>query len=74
MKALESYSVYNILQNNNASAEHALREFLPESNEKGWHVSRNLKKPLNHLDFLRDKERIANRLNLHNVYTPESLL
>lgn len=45
-------------------------EFLKGDEERGWHVARNLHKPLNHLDFLKRQEKIAVKLNLHNVVTP----
>jgi MoaA/NifB/PqqE/SkfB family radical SAM enzyme len=44
--------------------------FLEGDDEYGWRVARNLRKPLNHLDFLKRQEAIATRLNLHNVHTP----
>jgi len=47
-----------------------LGDLLPDDPERGWHVARNLIKPLNHLDFLRGKEEIAVELNLHNTLTP----
>jgi MoaA/NifB/PqqE/SkfB family radical SAM enzyme len=65
----ESFSVYNNLLNGLPDREHPLRDLLPDSDERGWHVARNLIKPLNHLTFLRRKEEIAVELNLHNVYT-----
>src|SRR5262245_4764108 len=65
---LEEFSVYNTLHQNK-SHSHPLEFLVPEDNETGWHVARNLKKPLNHLDFLRRKEQIATQLNLHNICT-----
>ena len=47
-----------------------MQDLLPDDCEHGWHVARNLIKPLNHLDFLRRKEEIAVELNLHNTLTP----
>jgi len=44
--------------------------FLQGDQERGWQVARNLHKPLNHLVFLKRKEKIAVKLNLHNVITP----
>jgi radical SAM protein with 4Fe4S-binding SPASM domain len=64
------FSVYNSLLNRLPHAENPLHDLLPKDNEHGWHVSRSLKKPLNHLAFLNSKEKIACQLNLHNIYTP----
>jgi len=47
--------------------------FLRGDDERGWRVARNLRKPLNHLDFLKKQETIAARLNLHNVHTPREM-
>ena len=47
-----------------------LQDLLPGDCEHGWHVARNLIKPLNHLGSLRRKELIAADLNLHNTRTP----
>ena len=48
-------------------------QYLQGDENKGWHVARNLLKPLNHLDFLRRQENIAAKLNLHNTITPPEL-
>lgn len=70
----EDFSVYNaksiipgIVRVNNPLA------FLMGNEERGWHVSRNLRKPLNHLDFLRRREKIAVDLNLHSIITPQKV-
>ena len=67
---LEPFSVYNILLSNRPSLNNQLTDLLPDDYEHGWHVARNLIKPLNHLGFLRSKEQIAVELNLHNTLTP----
>ena len=46
---------------------------LPADRDHGWHVARNLLKPLNHLDFLREKEAIVVELGLHSSLTPPAL-
>jgi MoaA/NifB/PqqE/SkfB family radical SAM enzyme len=70
MSDLEQFSVYNHLITRPQSLDNPLRDLLPVDYEHGWHVARNLIKPLNHLDFLRRKEEIAVELNLHNQLTP----
>ena len=66
----EQFSVYNNLFTRSKGMEgNLLQDLLPEDNDHGWHVARNLMKPLNHLDFLRRKEEIAIELNLHNQPT-----
>jgi MoaA/NifB/PqqE/SkfB family radical SAM enzyme len=66
----EQFSVYNNLLTRAQSLDNPLGDLLPDDYEHGWHVARNLIKPLNHLDFLRRKEEIAVELNLHNTLTP----
>jgi len=70
MLQLEQFSVYNHLLNKPSSLDNPLQDLLPDDCDHGWHVARNLNKPLNHLDFLRRKEEIAVDLNLHNLLTP----
>jgi MoaA/NifB/PqqE/SkfB family radical SAM enzyme len=69
MSQLEHFSVYSNLPGKRTAATNPLEELLPADQEHGWHVARNLLKPLNHLDFLRRKEEIALELNLHNTLT-----
>ena len=64
------FSVYNNLLDRAQSRDNPLWNLLPDDYEHGWHVARNLIKPLNHLGFLRRKEEIAVELNLHNRRTP----
>lgn len=64
------FSVYNNLLERGKHGASPLRFLEPESRDSGWHVSRNLLKPLNHLDFLRRKDEIATALNLHSLRTP----
>ena len=70
MSEQEQFSVYNNLLSRSQSHANPLGDLLPDDDEHGWHVARNLNKPLNHLDFLRRKEEIAIELNLHNTLTP----
>jgi MoaA/NifB/PqqE/SkfB family radical SAM enzyme len=70
---MERFSVYNNLLGRGRDVANPLSFLLPESDESGWHVSRNLLKPLNHLDFLERKECIAATLNLHSLRTPAPL-
>lgn len=70
MSLLERFSVYNTLIANGHPPDNPLRDLLPAEDDRGWHVARNLLKPLNHLDFLREKEEIAVALGLHNLHTP----
>ena len=63
------FSVYNNLLDRAQSLDNPLGDLLPDDYEHGWHVARNLLKPLNHLDFLRRKEEIAVELNLHSRRT-----
>ena len=72
MQELEQFSVYNNLGKPRL-ANHPLQDLLPENFDQGWHVARNLLKPLNHLDFLRRKEETASELHLHNLLTPREL-
>jgi len=65
----EQFSVYNNLLTRTQSLDNPLGDLLPDDYEHGWHVARNLIKPLNHLDFLRRKEEIGVQLNLHNTLT-----
>jgi MoaA/NifB/PqqE/SkfB family radical SAM enzyme len=73
MSSLEQFSLYNSLITNHQSADNPLRDLLPVDGGRGWHVARNLLKPLNHLDFLREKEEIAVELGLHSLLTPSAL-
>jgi MoaA/NifB/PqqE/SkfB family radical SAM enzyme len=73
MSALDEFSVYNNLVPKGQPQEHPLRDLLPVDRDHGWHVARNLLKPLNHLDFLREKEAIAVELGLHSSLTPPAL-
>jgi len=70
MIQLEQFSVYNNLLTRPQCLDNPLRDLLPDDYDHGWHVARNLIKPLNHLDFLKRKEEIAVELNLHNRVTP----
>lgn len=69
-KNVEKFSVYNLPSEKSQS--HALA-FLDGDPNTGWHVARNLLKPLNHLEFLKEKEEIARKLNLHNLATSKEL-
>ncbi|MGD8857572.1 MAG: radical SAM protein [Chloroflexota bacterium] len=69
MSQLEHFSVYTNLLGKRPSAVSPLQDLLPADREHGWHVARNLIKPLNHLEFLRHQEQIAAELNLHNTRT-----
>ncbi len=73
MVQLEHFSVYNNLLTRPSSLVNPLHELLPDHDDRGWSVARNLLKPLNHLDFLRRKEELAVELNLHNRLTPSEL-
>jgi MoaA/NifB/PqqE/SkfB family radical SAM enzyme len=73
MYQLEQYSVYNSLLANPSTQENPLQDLFPDEYDHGWHVARNLIKPLNHLDSLRRKEEIAVQLNLHNTLTMPDL-
>jgi MoaA/NifB/PqqE/SkfB family radical SAM enzyme len=64
------FSVYNNLRINPPGGDNPLADLLPDDYEHGWHVARNLIKPLNHLAFLRHKEEISVELQLHNRHTP----
>lgn len=66
VKVLESFSVYNVHAQVSQVEGNPLQDLVPDDPAHGWHVSRNLRKPLNHLDFLRRKEELAVGLNLHN--------
>lgn len=66
----EDYSVYSIKA---SPQKKGPLSFLEGDRESGWHVARNLLKPLNHLSFLQQKEALAEELNLHNVKTPNQL-
>lgn len=70
MDNFEKFSVYNNLPGRKQDRDHPLQFLLPADYDHGWHVSRNLLKPLNHLGFLQRKEEIAIQLNLHNLATP----
>lgn len=73
MDFLPSLSVYDARISLSPVASHPLSGLTPGDTDHGWHVSRNLRKPLNHLDFLREKEMITTRLNLHNVHSSAEL-
>jgi len=66
---MESFSVYNVHAEVPQVEDNPLQDLVPDDNEHGWHVSRNLRKPLNHLEFLRKKEDLAVGLSLHNERT-----
>jgi MoaA/NifB/PqqE/SkfB family radical SAM enzyme len=75
MAIIENFSVYSVRDSLSDSLAHRSAgddplHFLRGDPEHGWHVARNLLKPLNHLDFLRRQEEIARQLGLHNVDTP----
>lgn len=70
MSQFEQFSVYNNLLTKPQGLDNPLWDLFPDDYNHGWHVARNLFKPLNHLDFLRRKEEIAVELNLHNQLTP----
>lgn len=70
MSRLEQFSVYNNLITRRQGLNNPLWDLFPDDYDHGWHVARNLIKPLSHLDFLRRKEEIAVELNLHNLLTP----
>jgi MoaA/NifB/PqqE/SkfB family radical SAM enzyme len=73
MLQLEPFSVYNNLLTRPAGLANPLDDLLPDDNDRGWAVARNLIKPLNHLDFLKRQEELAVELNLHNRLTPPAL-
>lgn len=71
MAGKENLSIYNVsLTDLEADLPGNPLDFLKGDEERGWHVARNLGKPLNHLEFLGSQEKIAIKLNLHNVVTP----
>ncbi len=67
----EAFSVYNLRHGTAIidQAGHPLPDLVGDQ-ESGWAVARNLKKPLNHLAFLKRKEEIARNLVLHNSDSP----
>ena len=73
MKNLGQFSVYNNLLSKHPVDKNSLLDLVPDDYDHGWHVARNLIKPLNHLEFLRQKEKIATELNLHNILTQPTL-
>jgi MoaA/NifB/PqqE/SkfB family radical SAM enzyme len=73
MPPLEQFSIYNNLIANNQPSDDPLRDVRPEDHDHGWHVARNLLKPLNHLAFLREKEDIAVELGLHSALAEPAL-
>lgn len=73
MQNTDNFSVYNVNSPLVSELHNPLADLVPGDNEHGWHVARNLRKPLNHLDFLRRKEAIAVELNVHNLATPGAL-
>ena len=68
----ESLSVYNVHRLSKQQPTHALSD-LENNPEEGWGVSRHPLKPLNHLDYLMGKEKIAETLLLHNLRTPPAI-
>lgn len=66
---MAQFSTYNFRQRPPWSG-HPLADLLPEDPAHGWPVARHPLKPLNHLGFLQEKERLAQELNLHNLLTP----
>lgn len=66
----ENFSVYNIQTGQQSQGP---LSFLEGDKNTGWHVARNLRKPLNHLPFLQRKEAMARALNLHNIDTPREV-
>jgi sulfatase maturation enzyme AslB (radical SAM superfamily) len=73
MIQLEHLSIYNNLLARRSRPDNPLRNLLPDDDDRGWSVARNLIKPLNHLDLLKRKEELAVQLNLHNKLTPPAL-
>ena len=73
MSHRDEFSIYNNLVTKSQPQEHPLRDLLPADANHGWPVARNLLKPLNHLDFLREKEELAVELGLHSMLTPPAL-
>jgi MoaA/NifB/PqqE/SkfB family radical SAM enzyme len=73
MTQLEHFSVYNNLLTRSSRPDNPLHDLLPDRDDRGWSVARNLIKPLNHLDFIKRKEELAVQLNLHNKLTPPVL-
>jgi MoaA/NifB/PqqE/SkfB family radical SAM enzyme len=70
MLPLQQFSIYSHVTAEHQTPGNPLRDLLPENREHGWHVARNLLKPLNHLGFLKEKESIALELGLHSELTP----
>jgi MoaA/NifB/PqqE/SkfB family radical SAM enzyme len=70
MTGYKRFSIYNNLPGKADIPDSPLGDLMPASIDHGWHVARNLLKPLNHLDFLKRKEAAADYLNLHNYLTP----
>jgi hypothetical protein len=69
MIQLEHFSVYNNLLTRPSRPDNPLHDLLPDHDDRGWSVARNLIKPLNHLDFTSEKKNW--RLNQsHNKLTP----
>jgi sulfatase maturation enzyme AslB (radical SAM superfamily) len=73
MAHLGHFSVYNTLLTRRSDLDHPLCDLLPDRDDQGWSVARNLIKPLNHLDFITRKEELAVELHLHNTLTPPAL-
>ncbi len=69
MIQLENFSVYNTLFARPTRLDNPLHDLLPDNDDRGWSVARNLIKPLNHLDFVKRKEALAVELNLHSTLT-----
>lgn len=68
----EEFSVYNAHLDRDSS-KHPLRFLLPENQDIGWPARRSLKRPLNHLGLLVEKEEIAEKLDLHNTKSDSSV-
>ena len=74
MDGVSTFSVYSVPSHRlDRRPRDTSLAFLEGDDEYGWRVARNLRKPLNHLDFLKRQEVIATRLNLHNVHTPREI-
>jgi radical SAM protein with 4Fe4S-binding SPASM domain len=48
-------------------------QFLVGDDTRGWRAERNLFKSLNHLELMREKEKIAERLGVHNIKSDQEL-
>ncbi|MFX0095620.1 MAG: radical SAM protein [Candidatus Hodarchaeota archaeon] len=72
LPSLEEIGQFSIYKINNENANSVLA-FLAGDKNCGWNAQRNLLKGLNHLNLLRRKEEIAERLLLHNTKTLTSV-